>query len=175
MADTSDWIKKDFLQFENQNFGDIDLTNCKALPNQYNFDFNTELRFINCKIKTFNIATAVVGKQITFKDCSIGYLQCYATYFCGGLSLTNSTLGGAQFDCGVHNIDPHTFIISNCRFDNFVGFFDVYFEGPVIIAENNFIGGTNIQLYLGVPYGIKAGIPYLLDNNKGQLDKLDGN
>ena len=33
MTATSDWIKKDYIEFKNKTFGDIDLTICQAVGN----------------------------------------------------------------------------------------------------------------------------------------------
>lgn len=176
MTDTKNWINHERLEFKNQNLGSIDLTSVKALPNPNKYDFNTELIFDNCTIESFNATVQLIGKPIIFRDCKIGGIWCHATYFFAGLEITNCTIKEAStFDCGVHNQQPNKFIIDNCIFDEHLDFFDVYFEGPVEITNNEFKNGTSIELYLAVPYGIKEGIPFKIENNKGQLDKYAEN
>lgn len=172
MTDYQDWINHDKLEFCSQDFGDINLTAIKAKPNADNFDFNTELHFDNCSIKSFNATVQVLGRLISFKDCKIGGIYCHAAYFFGGLVMENCVVNEpSTFDCGVHNQNPNEFVIDNCIFNGHLDFFDVYFEGPVRIINNNFRQGTSIALYLAVPYGIKEGLSFTLEANIGQLDK----
>lgn len=172
MTDIKDWIKHGRLEFQNQELGSINLTKVKALPNPENYDFNTELVFSNCKIESFNATVQFVGKPIIFRNCEIGAIWCHATYFFAGLEMVNCTVNEAStFDCGVHNLNPNIFIIDNCTFHGHLDFFDVYFEGPVQITNNDFKEGSSIKLYLDVPHGIKEGMPFKVENNKGQLDK----
>ncbi len=81
----------------------------------------------------------------------------------------------STFDCGVHNKHPNEFFIDHCTFNRQVDFFDVYFSGPVQITNNHFKQGTSITLYLTLPGGLKEGIPFSLENNKGELDKYAEN
>ena len=176
MTDIESWINHERLEFKNQNLGIINLTSVQALPNPNKYDFNTELVFENCTIESFNATVQLIGKPIIFRNCKIGAIWCHATYFFAGLAMANCIISEAStFDCGVHNIQPYEFIIDNCIFNGHLNFFDVYFEGPVQITNNEFRKGTSINLYLAVPYGIKEGIPFKVENNKGQLDKYAEN
>lgn len=176
MTDFKAWSNHEKLEFQNQHFGDIDLTFIKAKPNPDNFDFNTELIFENCRIKSFNAPTLCLGRPIIFKNCKIERLSCFSTYFFGGLKMTNCTIAKpSTFDCGVHNINPNEFIIDNCTFFGHLDFFDVYFGGPVIITNNDFRQGTSIALYLNDSLGIEENLSFIIKNNKGKLDKYADN
>ena len=142
-----------------------------AKPNKEGFDFNTELNFLDCSIGSFIAPTLLLGGKIRFENCTINELSCHATYFHGGLEIINCLIiKESQFDCGGHNKSPNEVIIDNCQFNEFANFFDIYYEGPVTITNNKFKKGTNIGFYLGVPYGVKEGIRFKIENNKGQMD-----
>lgn len=152
--------------------GHIDLTAISSLPNPNHFDFNTELIFEDCTINSFNASTRTLGRPITFKRCKIGAIWCHGTYFHGGLNLLESVVDEfSSFDCGVHNWAPNKFVINHCVFHDFLDFFDVFFQGPIEITNNDFKAGTNINLYIDAPYGREKGTPVRIENNRGQLDK----
>lgn len=174
--DYQEWSNHARLEFNDQAFDEVNLDNCKATPNPDNYDFNTELIFKSCKIAYINATTLQIGKKITLVNCKIGGFCFYATYFYRGFEMRNCEVKEAStFDCGVHNLDPHEFIIDNCSFEGYLDFFDIYFSGPVRITNNKFKQATNIGIYLGVPYGIDEGVSYVLENNQGRLDKYADN
>lgn len=163
--------KDDKLEFNNESFFTIDLLSHKAKSNNEGFDFNTELVFVDCTIQSFVAPTLLLGRKIRFKNCTIDEFSCHATYFHGGLEIINCQINNeSYFDCGGHNKFPNEVIIDNCQFNEFVNFFDIYYEGPVRITNNKFQKGTNLGFYLGVPYGIKEGVAFTIENNLGQMD-----
>ncbi|WP_375560061.1 hypothetical protein ACE193_20435 [Bernardetia sp. OM2101] len=172
MIEIKEWTKYKKLEFKDQKLGDIDLSLLDSIDNNF-FDFDTELVFENCEIKLFNAVCICLEKSITFINCRIDELYCHATYFCGGFSMTNTIISKhSTFDCGGHNIAPNEFIIDNCVFNGYCDFFDVYFDGKVKITDNFFNRGTNLEMYLASPYGIKEGMPLILENNKGNLNQV---
>lgn len=171
-ADPRTWAQQSAHVFENVHFELLSLHDKSLRANGEEYDFNTELTFINCSIDIFNSATLLVGKTIRFKNCQIGDLFCYSTYFFGGLEVEGCTITRqTSFSAGVHNNRNYPFEVINCRFEGYADFFDVYFSGPVRIVGNSFTGGTNLNIYLQVPFGIDEGIPCLVANNLGDLSK----
>ena len=167
------WADFDRLEFQNENFDNIDLT---SLKQSKNLDFNTELLFKNCNIDSFGDTIKVYTKKITFTDCELGHIWFYGTCFSGGLEMKSCSLKDiSHFHAIGHNLDPNEFIIDSCTFNDYVDFFDCYFEGPVKIINNDFRQGTNIGIYLQRPFGIKDGIDYIIENNKGDVLKYAEN
>lgn len=174
MRDIKNWTKYEELIFEGEEFQTIDLTTINALSNSDNLDFDTKLTFVNCRIKLFNASTRIIGKHIRFENCNLGGFLCHATYFLRGLSIIDCEFESmVTFDCGVHNKSPYEFVIDNSTFKEYVDFFDVYFCGPIKIRNNSFKEGTNISEYIKTPYGFKKGISFIIENNKGKLDKIE--
>ncbi len=171
-TDVSTWIDHESLAFSDSYFELINLNDCVARPNSNNYDFNTELVFTNCTIDTFSVPARMVGKKISFHKCRIGNLMCSWSYFFEGVQIHDCTvLGETSFNAGVHNQAPNRFEILRSTFEGYVDFFDVYFKGPVVISKNDFKGGTNLGIYLKVPFGIDEGIPCLVEDNLGDLSK----
>lgn len=164
------WSEHERLEFRNQEFDHIFLNDSHAKPNPQNFDFNTELYFENCKIKSFGLVMICTGRLIEFIDCSFGEITCISPMFDGGFRMNNCTVSGkTMFDAGMHNKSPNEFTLENCVFSEFVDFFDVKFDGPVHITNNKFLKGTNLCIYLSPPIGIAEGQKVLIDGNSGEL------
>jgi hypothetical protein len=165
------------LEFRDRNFGDLALSLGSSFSQAKHFDPNTTaLIFDNCRMESFTAVAQVFNKPVQLNNCTIGWLGCHGTWFHGGFQMTNCLIEEpSTFDGGVHNMHPNEFIIDHCIFNGHVDFFDVWFEGPVRITNNHFREGTSIALYLKVPNGIKEGIPFSLENNKGELYKYAEN
>ncbi|AEA45692.1 hypothetical protein [Fluviicola taffensis] len=167
------WTEYDRLAFQDENFEKIDLT---SLMQSDKFDFNTELIFENCNIHSIGDSIKLYSKKISFIDCEIGSIWFQGTHFIGGLELKNCSVSNYSYLQAIgHNLAPNEFIIDNCVFNDYVDFFDCYFEGPVQITNNDFRQGTNIGIYLQRPFGILADINYKIENNKGDIFKDDEN
>ena len=135
----ANWIEHDKLEFQNETFTTIDLLSSKAKSNKEGFDFYTELVFVDCSIQSFVAPTLLLGRKIRFENCTIDQFSCHATYFHGGLEIINCQIKKeSQFDCGGYNKSPNEVIIDSCQFNEFVNFFDIYYEGPVTITNNKF-------------------------------------
>jgi hypothetical protein len=164
------WSEQERLEFLNQEFDQIFLNNCIAKPHPDNFDFNAELYFENCKIKSFGLVMVYTVGRIEFNNCSFEEINCIAPMFAGGFVMRNCRVEGeAIFDAGAHNRAPNKFIIDSCMFKDYVDFFDVQFDGPVKISNNKFLKGSNLCIYLAPPLGILAGQEVLIENNTGDL------
>jgi len=171
-ADPRAWAEQPAQVFENVHFELLSLHNKGVRAGNEDVNFNTELTFINCSIDIFNSATLLIGKKIRFVNCEIGDFFCYSTYFFGGLEMEECTITRqTSFSAGVHNNRNCPFEIINCRFEGYADFNDVYFSGPVKIVGNQFTGGTNLNIYLQVPFGIDDGIPCMVEDNFGDLSK----
>ena len=100
------------------------------------------------------------------------FLQCefMFTYFFGGFSIENCQFDQyLDFQAGGHNKIGNMVIINDNDFQDFVNFFDCWFEEEVIVSGNRFCKGTNL---LGAPKGIPVTfekIP-MIKNNQGRLD-----
>lgn len=171
-ADPRAWATMPSMVFEDVHFDLLSLHDKGVRSDDEEFDFNTELTFINCSIDTFNSATFFLGKKVTFKNCQVGDLFCYSTYLGGGFEIEDCIITRkTSFMAGVHNNEGCPFKIINCRFEGYVDFYDVYFSGPVKIVGNEFVDGTNLNIYLNVPVGIGEGIPCLVESNLGDMSK----
>ena len=114
----------------------------------------------------------LLTKNIVFKNCKIESIYSIGTQFIGGLEMINCVIEkNASFDSIGHNLKSNNFIIDKCIFNEYVDFFDCYFEGFVKITNNEFKQGTNIGIYLQRPFGIKDDIDFKLENNIGNIFK----
>lgn len=165
MLDTNSWKDRERVEFKDETFGVISIPSFDLAPD---LSFNTELHFENCILDELNATCLLLGKRISLRNCTIkNGMGFYSTYFFGGFEMYNCKIqGDVTFSCGVHNLHPNRFALDNCSFENYVDFFDVYFEGPTIITSNKFVGGSNLELYLG-----NAGADSLLEvsSNEGNL------
>ena len=170
MIDSQDWKNHDRIDFKNQNLELIRLPDFEI--QSPGLSFNTELHFDNCNIEAMSASTLFLGKKIVLNNCIINQeLGFMATYFFGGFEMRNCVVKGfSTFSCGVHNNPPNKFIIDSCIFENYVDFFDVFFGWEAIITNNKFLKGTNLGVYLKVPFGIEKGIEFKLEKNEGNVN-----
>lgn len=154
-----------------ENFNKLEFHNEKIDFNALKkFEISTELIFNNCSIDNIEDSIKTYTKKITFINCKTGKIWFIGTSFNGGLEMKNCLVKNqSSFEAIGRNLSKNQFIIENCVFNEFIYFFDCYFEGPVKIENNEFKQGTNICIFLQVPYGIKEGIIFKIEDNKGNL------
>ncbi|TWR27751.1 hypothetical protein FPZ42_00625 [Mucilaginibacter achroorhodeus] len=105
-----------------------------------------ELSFFNCIVESFlaeGVEFAAPMKLINthFKSCQFRY-----AYFLNGLTIENCVFDqNLSFESGGHNQPNYPVIIKGNVFNDRVDFFDCWFRSSVIVTENNFLKGTNIQ------------------------------
>ena len=111
-----------------------------------NGSWNKEVIIDNCIIEKFDGSVTQFDKPVKFtnshfKDCAFVF-----SYFIQGLFIDNCTFGKyLDFQAGGHNQSGHAVIIQNSTFLSFVNFFDCWFNGQVLICNNKFDKGTNIE------------------------------
>ncbi len=118
--------------------GEIKLTN--------DINWSKEIIINNCIVEHFNADFAEFEKPIKlinthFKDCQFTF-----SYFYQGVMIDNCVFDKyLDFHAGGHNKIGHPVIIKHNIFSEFVNFFDCWYTGEVIISENQFLKGTNIE------------------------------
>lgn len=131
-------------------------------------DFNKEITFINCIIESFESVGIEFQKHIKFtnthfKDCKFSF-----SYFLDGLTIENCVFDNyLDFFAGGHNQPSHTILLTKNSFSDYVNFFDCWFMSEVVIVENKFIKGTNIESKESL---ITFDTPPIISNNIGQMD-----
>lgn len=165
MIDVQDWKNHKRINFRNEDIPSIFFPDFKY---EVGLSLKTEIHFDNCNIESIGASTLYLGGRITLNNCTVkSGLGFYATYFWAGFEMRKCTLkGDVTFSCGVHNLFPNTFIIDSCMFEDYVDFFDIYFEGSTTITNNKFLKGTNLALYAK---SVKEGAELKVENNEGDL------
>ncbi len=131
--------------------------------------WDKEIIFENCTIEHFSGNTTVFEKNVKLINCHFKKCQFVFTYFLGGLIIDNCIFDNyLDFQAGGHNKAGNEVAITNNNFDDFVNFFDCWYESNVIISNNVFRKGTNL---LGKPYNIPVtfDIEPIVKNNIGLL------
>ena len=136
----------------------------------YNNEWNNELKIENCIVKSFNGPGSQFKKLVKFVNCHFDECNFIGTFFLGGLLIENCTFSSyLDFQSGGHNKPLSSIIIKDNTFNDFVNFFDCWYESDVIVQNNCFNKGTNL---LGKPNGISVSFDVvpLIENNTGKLD-----
>ncbi|MGY3055759.1 hypothetical protein ACVWYG_003985 [Pedobacter sp. UYEF25] len=85
-------------------------------------------------------------KKVTLRNCHFKNAVFNFSYFQKGLIIEDCIFDKyLDFEAGGHNEIGFPIIIKNNEFRNFVNFCDCWFTGEVIIVDNKFLKGTNIQ------------------------------
>ena len=124
----------------------------------------------NCIIEYFSGSVTQFKSPVRLINSHFKNCQFVFTYFLGGLIIDNCLFDNfLDFQAGGHNKPNNPIGITNNNFSDFVNFFDCWYEGEVIISNNNFQKGTNL---LGKPFNIPVtfNINATIENNIGQLD-----
>jgi hypothetical protein len=95
-----------------------------------------------------------------------------SAYFLAGLTIDSCVFERqVDFEAGGHN--KAVISITNSEFREFANFFDCWFQGDVIIMNNDFMKGTNLLGNKGKAYGVSFDVEPRIGNNKGTID-IDG-
>jgi len=122
----------------------------------------------NCIIENFFGSVTQFKKPVKFQNSKFLNCQFVFTYFLGGLIIENCTFENyLDFQAGGHNQLGSSVIIKNNEFQDFVNFFDCWYEGPVIITDNNFQKGTNL---MSKEQLLTFDVPPQVSNNQGSLN-----
>jgi hypothetical protein len=109
-------------------------------------NWNKELTIENCVIEYFEGSDSQFKKPIRFinthfKDCRFIF-----SYFLQGLAFENCVFDKyLDFQAGGHNQAGYPVLIKNNTFFDFVNFFDCWYNGEIVIRDNKFLKGTNIE------------------------------
>jgi len=99
----------------------------------------------NCIVENFAGNVTQFEKPVRFSNTHFKNCAFLYSYFIGGLVIQNCTFESyLDFQAGGHNKPTNEIIIENSDFNDFVNFFDCWFQGPISIIGNKFHKGTNI-------------------------------
>ncbi len=135
-----------------------------------NETWDKEIIIENCIIEYFSGSATQFDKPVKLINSYFKNCQFVFTYFLGGLTIENCTFDNyLDFQAGGHNKTGKPVVITNNYFQDFVNFFDCWYEDEVTISNNNFHHGTNL---LGRPHNIPVtfDINPIIENNLGQLN-----
>ncbi|MDJ0364673.1 hypothetical protein QMK33_05870 [Hymenobacter sp. H14-R3] len=104
------------------------------------------VQFERCVIEDFDGCLTQFTRPVTFTACHFTNCSFVFAYFLQGLVIENCTFDNdLDFQAGGHNSPGYPVVIENCHFLGFVNFFDCWYKGEVIIRDNLFSKGTNID------------------------------
>ncbi|WP_156027038.1 hypothetical protein [Sporocytophaga myxococcoides] len=132
--------------------------------------WDKEVVLENCIIDSFSGSMIQFDKPVRLMNCHFKNCQFISSYFLRGLTIENCTFDGyLDFQAGGHNKPRNVVIITNNEFNDFVNFFDCWYESDVTILDNKFHKGTNL---LGKPFNIPVtfDVVPIIKNNIGKLD-----
>jgi hypothetical protein len=136
--------------------------------------WDAELILENCTVNNMVAPGAAFQRAVRLVNCRFYKCSFNYAYFQGGLTIDNCIFETyLDFEAGGHNEIQHSFQILNSHFRDFVNFFDCWFKGEVVIADNDFEGGTNLLGNKMAAFSAQFDIQPRIENNKGPLD-LDG-
>lgn len=105
-----------------------------------------EIVIEGCIVECFEGNAIEFLKPVTFKNSYFKDCQFLFSYFIGGLIIEGCTFEKyLDFQAGGHNQPGYPITIRDNAFLDFVNFFDCIYWGELIVRNNNFLKGTNIQ------------------------------
>ena len=130
----------------------------------------------DCVLDSLKAVCCYFQSPVVLRNTKIlGDASFYAGYFFRGLCITGCEfLGELDFQCGGHNKNDNKVILKSTRFDGFVNFFDCWYEGPFIVRDCNFNGGTNLLGNKGQSYEVQFDVPAVIEGTIGKLDQNEG-
>ncbi len=133
------------------------------------------LRFERVALAGISAACVQFARPVDFRDCTIEDADFFAAYFLGGLLISSCRFAGpCNFECGGHNQGGSVVRIADTVFEEFVNFFDCWYEGPVEVHRCSFRGGTNLLGNKGEPFVVQFDAPPSLVGNAGTIDADGG-
>jgi hypothetical protein len=153
------------------------LRNChikgKLDLNEMEKKLGLDLLFENCSFENFNSIAIEFNHPIRFVGCRFYACSFYANYFIRGLNIENCVFEShLEFQAGGHNING-TLSIANSKFNGFVNFCDCWYQGNVVVVNNDFVKGTNLLGNKNAPCKIQFDAEPFIENNIGKID-MDG-
>lgn len=152
------------------------LKNC-AIYGEFNLDgldhFGKKFIAQDCIFESLSGVSSFFSEVFDFTNCQFKKCSFTFSYFLGGLNIDHCIFENyLDFQAGGHNKNESIVSIKNSVFKGFVNFFDCWYEGPIIVKDNDFKEGTNLlgsAENLTVAFDVKP----LIENNNGKLD-IDG-
>jgi hypothetical protein len=101
----------------------------------------------NCIVESFAGNVTQFEKPVRFTNTHFKNCEFVFSYFVGGLIIENCTFDSyLDFQAGGHNKPTIEIIINNSDFNDFVNFFDCWYQGPISIIGNRFHKGTILEV-----------------------------
>ncbi|WP_147321941.1 hypothetical protein [Mucilaginibacter conchicola] len=136
-------------------------------------DFTKEITFINCIIESFTAVGIDFAEHIKFENSHLKSCQFNFAYFSKGLTIKDCLFDNRlSFAFGGHNQPGYTVSITKNHFHDYVDFFDCWFTSEIVVTNNIFSRGTNIESKNQL---ITFDIQPIISNNIGQLDLPEDN
>ena len=111
-----------------------------------NNNWNKEIIIDNCIIEYFGGGVTQFKKPIKFTNTHFKNCQFIFSHFPKGLIIKNCRFDKyLDFQAGGHNQIGYPIEIKNNIFLDFVNFCDCWYNGEIIISDNKFLKGTNIE------------------------------
>ncbi len=123
-----------------------------------------------CSIAEFYSPSVVFKGKLIFSSTKFNRCVFNYSYFTKGIRIERSRFEEyLDFESGGHNKFGDIELIDN-QFQGFVNFFDCWFHGNVIVKNNSFTSGTNLQGNKGRQFEVRFDQLLSVENNLGRMD-----
>jgi hypothetical protein len=131
---------------------------------------SSPIRLDGCHVTEIDAPCVQFLAPVVLTRCDIGRAQFFAAYFLAGLSIRQCTFSGkVDFQCSGHNRGGSLVHLEDNVFDQFVNFFDCWYEGPFEARKCDFKKGTNLLGNRGQPFEVRFNVEPVLADNSGNV------
>jgi hypothetical protein len=151
---------------------DVTITTSFRLSEFSEYEVNFSILIQDSVIPDLDISRTLFTQKVKIANSKIDSIEGYSCYFTAGFELINCEISGnVDFSCGGHTEDGTIFLIKNCIFHESVTFFDSFFDGFVIIEDNDFKKGTDLLFTGHAQTTVDFRKGHRISGNIGELDK----
>jgi hypothetical protein len=151
---------------------DVTVTSSFRLSEFSKYEVDFPILIQDSVIPILDISRTLFTQKVKILNSKIDSIEGYSSYFTAGFELINCEISGTvEFSYGGHTEDGTIFLIKNCIFHESVTFCDSYFDGLVMIEDNDFKNGTDLLFTGHSPTTVDFRKGHRISGNIGELDR----